>query len=117
MKSYLSIIISSFVGVLIGGTAWFIIYTLNRTESIEFDGPAGVILGISMIATGSVSSLISIIIWIKEQTRTARQVATAAVICFVAIMVSSAVVGLLIGNYAKNNDGHPPLALVDTASI
>ncbi len=58
------------LGVIVGAISWFVIYSIVYTPAIEFDGPAGLALGLSMIASGLLFGILGMSMYLyKNPTR------------------------------------------------
>lgn len=94
------------LGVLVGGIVWLVIYSLNHTASSGFDGPAGLMLGLSMAASGFIFGMLSIIYAIRNKYISFLK---AFVLFLVSGLLSGVLIGFFISNYAmsKYSDYHP----------
>lgn len=54
-------------GTLLGAVVWFVIYTVVSTRAIEFDGPAGLQLGLSMVGFGFVFGMVNILMYGRKK--------------------------------------------------
>ena len=87
------------LGALAGALIWLISYDLNHTPSIGFDGPAGVMLYLSLITGGSIFGILSIIYVIRKKHTSFLK---AALVFLVSNLVACVLVGMVITKYSMS---------------
>ena len=97
---YISIAAITTTGIAASGLAWLIIYISNFQEGIGFDGPAGGILGLTLVGGWLVSSIIGLTIF--KRHRHGNMIIAIAIALFAGILVSLAI-GYFIGSYALDH--------------
>lgn len=86
-------------GVIVTGLVWLLVYSLRFHEGIGFDGPAGGILGLSLIG-GWLLSSIATLIWFKHRAHQSIIIPIVLVIIVGAVMALA--VGYAVSSYAIN---------------
>lgn len=101
MKSKYSVAaITTASGVIISGLVWLGIYILNYHEGIGFDGPAGGILGMTLIGGWILSSVLALIVF----NRKGQGRISIAILTVLAVgIISGLGTGYLIGRYTLNH--------------
>jgi hypothetical protein len=113
MSRHYIVFVSTALGVLVGGITWLIAYSLNYT-SIGFDGPAGGMLGLSMVAGGAFFGIISMIFPIRKVPDSLSK----NILVFLASgLVACSVVGLVIIKYSMSKYSDSPQERVGNVSV
>jgi hypothetical protein len=106
LRENLLIPICTFLGVLLGSVTWLIVYSLTVTEAIDFDGPAALLLGVSLVSGGFILGFASIVYTERKKRFTFRQSLGIFSIFLVTGLLSCIMVGLPIYEYARNKHSH-----------
>lgn len=102
MKNNFILVGCTFSGVLVGGLIWLLIYSVNATDAIEFDGPAGLLLSLSMIGGGFILGFIGVTIATRGKKQKLNQALMTLGIFLLSGFISCILVGLPISAYAQN---------------
>ena len=105
MNKNIFISILTSLGVLIGGLVWLVIYNLNYTSSIGFDGPAGGTLGLSLVAGGSIFGIQSILYAVRRKHASFLKVLP---VFLASGLVTCVLIGLAIGKYSMSKYSDAP---------
>lgn len=97
-KNYIGPIFTT-LGVIVGGVVWLVIYDLNHTTSIGFDGPAGLMLGISLVVGGFTFGAPSVIYTIRKKHASFPKAAIFFLMSGFAVCI---LIGLVTSNYAMS---------------
>lgn len=99
------------IGVLVGGSVWLVVYDLNHTSTIGFDGPASGTLWLSIITGGFIFGILSIL---YEVRRKRTSFLRALPIFLASGLVSCVLVGLVIGKYSLSRYSYAPTEPTDS---
>ncbi len=86
--------------VVTSGLIWLVIYSLNYTEAIGFDGPAGGILGLTLFAGWIISAIITVII---NRPYSKYSIIDTLMVVFIAGLFTCFLSGFLISQYARSH--------------
>lgn len=67
-SDFSSIAALTVAGTLLGAAVWFVAYNIVSTPAIEFDGPAGLFLSLTMIGFGFVFGMINILMYSRKKS-------------------------------------------------
>lgn len=96
MKRELSVVGWTMLGAVVGGGTWLVVYVL-RLGSIGFDGPAGVLMGMTIFANGFVFGVASVVHAVKQKKA---RLWIALPVFVATLLIATLVVSVAIGNYA-----------------
>ncbi len=102
LRENLLIPFGTFLGVLLGGVTWLIVYSLTVTEAIGFDGPAGLFLGTSMLSGGFTLGFAAIVYTERKKRFTYKQSIGIFSVFLMTGLVSCIMVGLPIYEHSMD---------------
>lgn len=91
-------------GVVLGSVIWFIVYSIVYTPDIEFNGPASLGLGLTLVAGGLVFGLVGISVYAHKNTN--RLFLKAFIVWVMSGFITCLVLGYVIGKYEISHTGY-----------
>ena len=97
-------VIATTVGVLIGGVCWLVIFITNFEPEIGYDGPAGLLLVVSMLLGGASLGIPSIALYARKKSF--KSFLKALAICLISGVAALFIFGHTISDYATSHYGY-----------